>query len=149
MLDSTVGGSLPTGESPFECLLREGWEEAKLSPDFVRKNVVACGTVNYTCVTDDYSRGEKGLLSPEVQFCYELKVPKDMVLVPGETAVQEIVLLNVEQLKEALVTGDLCPLTGCLILDFFVRHGILTFENELNYISIASRMHKALNLETM
>jgi len=149
MLDSTVGGSLPTGESPFECLLREGWEEAALSPDFVRKNVVPCGTVNYRCVTDDYSRGEKGLLSPEVQFCYELKLPKDMTLVPGEAAVQEIVLLNVEQMEEALAKGEFAPLTGCLILDFFVRHGILTFENEPNYISIASRMHKPLNMETM
>jgi 8-oxo-dGTP pyrophosphatase MutT (NUDIX family) len=149
MLDSTVGGSLPTGESPFECLLREGSEEAGLSPDFVKKNVVPCGTVNYTCITDDYSRGEKGLLSPEVQFCYELKLPKDMALFPGEAAVQEIVLINVEQMKEALAKGEFAPLTGCLILDFFVRHGILTFENEPNYISIASRMHKALNMETM
>jgi 8-oxo-dGTP pyrophosphatase MutT (NUDIX family) len=149
MLDSTVGGSLPTGESPFECLLREGLEEAKLDPEFVKKNVVACGTVNYTCVTDDYSRGEKGLLSPEVQFCYELKLPKDMVLAPGEAAVSEIVLLNVEQLKVALAKGEFAPLTGCLILDFFVRHGILTFENEPNYISIASRMHKPLDLATI
>ena len=149
MLDSTVGGSLPTGESPFECLLREGQEEAALDPDFVRKNVVACGTVNYTCVTDAYSRGEKGLLSPEIQFCYELKLPRDMILAPGEAAVSEIVLLNVEQLKEALAKAEFAPLTGCLILDFFVRHGILTFENEPNYLSIASRMHKPLDLATI
>jgi 8-oxo-dGTP pyrophosphatase MutT (NUDIX family) len=149
MLDSTVGGSLPTGEAPFECLLREGLEEAALDPDFVKKNVVACGTVNYTCVTDDYSRGEKGLLSPEVQFCYELKLPKNMVLAPGEAAVSEIVLLNVEELKEALAKAQFAPLTGCLILDFFVRHGILTFENEPNYIAIASRMHKPLDLATI
>jgi hypothetical protein len=100
-------------------------------------------------VTDDYSRGEKGLLSPEVQFCYEIKLPKDVALAPGEAAVSEIVLLNVEELKEALEKAEFAPLTGCLILDFFVRHGILTFENEPNYISIASRMHKPLDLATI
>jgi hypothetical protein len=100
-------------------------------------------------VTDDYSRGEKGLLSPEVQFCYEIKLPKEVALAPGEAAVSEIVLLNVEELKQALEKAEFAPLTGCLILDFFVRHGILTFENEPNYISIASRMHKPLDLATI
>ncbi|KAH8778533.1 hypothetical protein F5883DRAFT_693298, partial [Diaporthe sp. PMI_573] len=36
MLDSTVGGSITTGETPFECLIREANEEACFDPDLTR-----------------------------------------------------------------------------------------------------------------
>lgn len=68
MLDSTVGGSLPTGEQPFECLVREAEEEASVQPEFTRKNAVACGTINYLNLTDERSGSEIGCFSPEVQF---------------------------------------------------------------------------------
>ena len=57
MLDSTVGGSLPTGETPFECVVRESGEEASFSEGLVRGCAKACGTVNYVCRTDERRRG--------------------------------------------------------------------------------------------
>jgi 8-oxo-dGTP pyrophosphatase MutT (NUDIX family) len=102
MLDSTVGGSLPTGESPFECLLREAEEEASFTPNLVKNNAIACGTINYMSITDERSKGEPGLLCPEVQFCYEMKIPPEVIPVPGDHESQEIILLNIEQLKTAL-----------------------------------------------
>ncbi|TVY87965.1 Uncharacterized protein LAWI1_G005242 [Lachnellula willkommii] len=149
MLDSTVGGSLPTGESPFECLLRESEEEVSFKPELVRDNAVACGTINYVSITDERSKGEQGLLCPEVQFCYEMKIPKDVIPIPGDHEAQEVILLNIEQLKAALANGEFTPANGCVVLDFFIRHGILNFENEPNYITIASRLHKLLDLQSV
>lgn len=148
MLDSTVGGSLPTGESPLECLVREAEEEASFSPDLVKKAAIACGTINYVSITDERSKGEQGLLCPEVQFCYEMKVPSDLVPIPGDGEAQEIILLNVEQLKAALAKGEFTPANGCVVLDFFIRHGVLTFENDPHYITVASRLHKLHDLQS-
>lgn len=148
MLDSTVGGSLPTGEQPFECLVRESEEEASFPPEMTRENAVACGTITYLNLTDERSGGEIGCFSPEVQFLYEMKIPTDFIPIPGDNEAEEISLMNVSQLKEALAKGEFTPANGCVVLDFFIRHGLLTFENEPEYIEIASRLHRVLDLQT-
>ena len=142
LLDSTVGGSLPTGETPLQCLVRESHEEASFSEDLVRSRAKACGTVNYVCRTDERGGGELGLFTPEVQFTYEMKLPDDVVPVPGDNEAEEITLLSTEQLKSALQKGEFTPANGCIVLDFFVRHGIMNFENEKDYIEVASRLHR-------
>ena len=149
LLDSTVGGSLPTGESPFECLLREAEEEASFPPDLIKNHAIACGTITYVSITDERSKGEPGLLCPEVQFCYEMKVPNEVIPAPGDNEAQEIILLNIKQLKAALANGEFTPANGCVVLDFFIRHGILNFENEPDYITIASRLHRLLDLQSV
>ena len=71
MLDSTVGG----GETPFQCLVREAAEEASFAEMIIRDGAKACGTVSYVCRTDERSGGELRLLTPEVQFVYEVELP--------------------------------------------------------------------------
>lgn len=148
MLDSTVGGSLPTGETPFECLVRESEEEASFPPKMTRQMADACGTLNYLCLTDERSGGEIGCFTPEIQFLYEMKVEQDVVPIPGDNEAEEITLMNIEQLKEALAKGEFTPANGCVVLDFFIRHGLLTFENEPDYIEIAARLHRVHDFQT-
>lgn len=142
MLDSTVGSSLPTGETPFECLIRESAEEASFPEDLTRTKAKACGTVNYVCRTDERGGGELGLFTPEVQFTYEMELPKDVVPTPGDNEAEEITLMRIEQIKSALGKGEFTPANGCIVLDFFIRHGIINFENEKDYIEISSRLHR-------
>ncbi|KAI9771569.1 MAG: hypothetical protein M1839_002762 [Geoglossum umbratile] len=148
MLDSTVGGSMPTGETPFQCLIRESAEEALLPEDLVRANAKACGTVNYVCVTDERGGGELGLICPEVQFTYEMVLPKDVIPTPGDGEAETIELFSIEEVQAALRGGEFTPANGCIIIDFFIRHGIITFENERDYIEIASRIHRCLEFPT-
>ncbi len=142
MLDSTVGGSLPTGETPVQCLIRESGEEASIPEQMVRDLARACGTVNYVDISDSRGGGEPGLLTPEVQFTYEMKVGTDFIPKPGDNEVESFTLLDVEELRKALGNGEFTPANGCIVLDFFVRHGIINYENEENYIEIASRLHR-------
>ena len=148
MLDSTVGGSLPTGESPFECLVRECEEEASFPEELIREKAIAVGTVNYLSISDERRGGEVGLLCPEVQFTYEMKIPEDIIPKPGDNEAEEIMLLSIDDLKVALGKGEFTPANGCIVLDFFVRHGILNFENEKDYIEIASRLHRIHDFHT-
>ena len=77
-----------------------------------------------------------------------MKIPRDLIPTPGDNEAEEIKLMTVPELKEALAKGEFTPANGCIILDFFIRHGVLTFENEPNYIEIASRLHRVLDLQT-
>ena len=89
-----------------------------------------------------------GCMSPEVQFLYEMKVSADVIPLPGDDEAEEITLMTVPRLKDALAKGEFTPANGCVVLNFFLRHGILTFENEPDYIEIASRLHRVLDLGT-
>ncbi|GAB7350691.1 hypothetical protein MBLNU459_g1253t1 [Dothideomycetes sp. NU459] len=97
-----------------------------------------------------YGEGEVvvGCHCPEVQFVYEMRVPADVVPVPGDGEVEEITLLSVARAREALAKGEFTPANGCVILDFFIRHGLITYENEPDYIEIASRLHRVLDFQT-
>jgi 8-oxo-dGTP pyrophosphatase MutT (NUDIX family) len=148
MLDSTVGGSKLAAETPFECLVREAEEEASLPADVVWANSKACGTVNYVYMTDERAGGEMGLICPQVQFTYEMKMPVDLIPKPRDGEVESFELLSVEDVKAALKQGAFTPANGCIVLDFFVRHGVLTFENERDYIDIVSRLHRTLDFPT-
>jgi 8-oxo-dGTP pyrophosphatase MutT (NUDIX family) len=142
LLDSTVGGSIPTGETPIKCLVREAEEEATIPPHLTKKLARACGTLSYVDISDERGGGETGLVGPEVQYLYEICLPQDITPVPGENEVEAITLMNVEELKAALAKGEFTPANGCVVLEFFVRHGILTAENEPDYVEIVSRLHR-------
>ena len=148
LLDSTVGGGLPTGETPFDCLIRESAEEASFSEDLIRARAKACGTVNYMCRTDERAGGEVGLFTPEVQFTYEMELPPNIIPRPGDNEAEEITFMTVDKLRSALAAGEFTPANGCIVLDFLIRHGFITYEQEKDYIEIASRLHRPLGFPT-
>ena len=148
MLDNTVAGGISTGEEPFESLVREAAEEASLPEDLVRKRAKAVGTVTYFYVRDERAGGETGLLQPECQYVYDLEVGEDVVPKPGDNEVEKFHLWTVEEIQVALGNGDFKPNCALVMLDFFVRHGILTQANEKDYIEIVSRLHRRLDFPT-
>ncbi|KAI7782255.1 Uncharacterized protein LA080_013661 [Diaporthe eres] len=87
-------GSLTTGETPFECLVREANEEALFDTALTKSTATAVGAISYLCLTDERSKGEKGLLCPEIQLTYEMKIPADMVPVPGDGEAEGFALMQ-------------------------------------------------------
>ena len=147
-LDNTVAGGLATGEMPFKCLIREASEEASLSDQLVRSNAKACGTVSYFHIRDDQAGGEAGLLQPECQYVYDMEVGPNVKPKPNDSEVEIFYLWTVDEVKRHLAMGDFKPNCALVLLDFFVRHGILTAENEKHYIEIISRLHRKLPFST-
>lgn len=148
MLDNTVAGGLSTGEKPFDCLIREAAEEASFPEVLVRSNAKPCGTVSYIYVRDERAGGEIGLLQPECQYVYDMEVGPSVIPKPGDNEVEEFYLWGIEEVKKALAEGQFKPNCAVVLLDFFVRHGILTAENEKNYVEIVSRIHRKLPFPT-
>lgn len=148
MLDNTVAGGMCTGEKPFECIVREAMEEASLPEPVVRPNVVARGCVTYTHVRDSRAGGETGLLQPEVEYVYDLKLDASVIPRPGDNEVEEFKLWSVSEVQEALARGEFKPNCAIIMIDFFIRHGLLTAENEPDYLEIVARLHRRLEYPT-
>ncbi|KAF7193882.1 hypothetical protein HII31_04772 [Pseudocercospora fuligena] len=147
MLDNTVAGGIATGESPFESLVRESAEEASLPEDVVRKGAKAAGTVTYFHIRDERAGGETRLLQPECQYVYDLELTADVTPKPSDDEVESFELMTVEEVKAAMRNGEFKPNCALVLLDFFIRHGYVTHEDE-NYIEIVARLHRKLDFPT-
>ncbi|KAE8444688.1 hypothetical protein EG329_014345 [Mollisiaceae sp. DMI_Dod_QoI] len=146
-LDSTVAGGISL-EDPFECIVREADEEASLSEDLVRKNAMACGCISYVGLNDTRGGGEVGLISPDVIYIYDLELPLDVFCHQNDDEVKDFTLMTVEEVKIGLAHGEFKTNSAIVMIDFFLRHGIITVENEPNYAEIVARIHRRLPLPT-
>ncbi|TPX15056.1 uncharacterized protein E0L32_004886 [Thyridium curvatum] len=144
MLDNTVAGGLMTAEDPFECVIREADEEASLPDALVRNHTQKIGIMSYIYITDTRSGGEQGLIYPEVQWIYDLKLPEDVILVPKDGEAERFDLCTVDQVKQFLADGLFKPNCAVVTIDFFIRHGILTRENEPAFDEIVDRLHRIM-----
>lgn len=149
MLDNTVAGGIATGETPFESMIREAAEEASLPESLVRRKAKAVGTVTYFHIRDSRAGGETGLLQPECQYVYDLDLTGEnvedggeVVPKPADDEVEGFMLMDVEDVKAAMGKGEFKPNCALVLLDFFVRHGLLSREDEPDYVEIVSRLHR-------
>ncbi|EEP75818.1 conserved hypothetical protein [Uncinocarpus reesii 1704] len=149
MLDNTVGGGISTGEQPFESLVREAIEEASLPEDLVRANAKSVGCVTYTYIRDARAGGETGLLQPECEYVYDLEVDPSVVPKPCDTEVEGFQLYTVDEVKTALANGEFKPNCSVVLIDFFIRHNIITQENEKDYLEIQARIHRRHEVPTL
>lgn len=145
MLDNSVAGGIPSGMTPFESMVKECEEEASLADDFVRPRLVQCGVATYFYVTD------QGWLQPEVENVYDLPLPvkgsPDYVdLTPLDGEVESFKLIPVKEVLDMLLhtPEQFKPNSGLILVDFLVRHGFITVENEPHLIEIVSRCHRKL-----
>jgi 8-oxo-dGTP pyrophosphatase MutT (NUDIX family) len=144
MLDNTVAGGMATGETPLDCLVRESDEEASLPAELVRKSVKEGGTITYTYIREPRAGGESGMIQPECQYVYDLELPGDVVPQPKDGEVECFYLWTVEEVMEHMASGEFKPNCAMLMLDFFVRWGILNEGNEKDYNQIKNRLHREL-----
>lgn len=144
MLDNTVAGGMATHEKPLECIIRESEEEASMNNDFVRKNAKAHGCTTYIYLRSESATGEVGLVQPECEYIFDLELPNSIIPKPNDSEVEQFYLWTVEECQEHLLKGEFKPNCALVMLDFFIRRGILTQENEKDYENIKRRIHRGL-----
>lgn len=148
MLDNTVAGGYRTGEEPLKTVIREAAEEASIPAEVVLGSARACGTISYFHFLDKYVTGEKYLLQPEVEYMYELEAPRGLVPRPNDDEVEWFQLWDVDRIKSGLAEGLFKPSYALVLLDFFIRHGVLDTTNEPDYIEISTRLRRMLEFPT-
>lgn len=144
MLDNAVGGAVKHSEMPFEGLLREAKEELAIDV----KAAVSAGTVSWFNIKDARAGFDQGLVEPGVQYVYDLEVDAETVLHPAEDGIDWLRLLSIDEVKDALGRHEFKPSCACVMIDFFVRHGIINVENDRDFAEIVSRLHRRLPLPT-
>ena len=120
--------------------MKECYEEAGLSAEFVEKNIVAAGAVSYIC----QPYGPQGHAQPEIEYVYDLAFDSetDNVPHPVDGEVEGFTLMRIDAIKQSILAGEFKPNCALVICDFMIRHGIMTAENEPNYLEILSRIHR-------
>ncbi|KAF8586904.1 hypothetical protein K439DRAFT_1339477 [Ramaria rubella] len=144
-LDNTVAGGIPHGLSPFESLVKECIEEANLDEPFVRAHAKSCGAVSY------FHQSPKGYLQPEVQFVYDLPIPRgqeeQFVPRPLDGEVDSFELNDLDTVIGKMHKNLFKPNCALVLVDFLIRHGKVTAETEPNYLDIVTRLHGRLGYE--
>lgn len=139
MLDTTVAGGVKAEDTPRECIVAESDEEAALPLSYVEKNIVTAGVVTYV------SQSKKtGQVRPNVLYVYDLELGEGMQPQPKDGEVEEFYLMTVEEVTKAMMGGEFKPNCCLVMLDFFVRHGIITSENEKDYLDIVMGLRRKL-----
>ncbi|KAI7785852.1 thiamine pyrophosphokinase-related protein [Diaporthe eres] len=139
MLDTTVAGGVKAEDTPRQCIVAESDEEAALPLPYVERNMVPAGVVTYV------SHSKKtGQVRPTVLYVYDLELGEGMRPQPKDGEVEEFYLMTVEEVIKAMTGGEFKPNCCLVMLDFFVRHGIITSENEKDYLDIVTGLRRKL-----
>ncbi|KAK6175120.1 hypothetical protein SNE40_013645 [Patella caerulea] len=136
MLDNMCAGGLASGLGVRECMMKECGEEASVEDDDLN-NLVAVGTVSY-CYED-----ERGVF-PECQFVFDLELTSDFVPENADGEVGSFEAHPISKVQELIVTNEFKPNCSLVILDFLIRHGIISPENEPHYVTLVEQIHKPL-----
>ncbi|CAM3606779.1 NUDIX hydrolase [Thalassospira profundimaris] len=137
MLDNMVAGGQPTGLGFRENMIKECAEEAGI-PANLAENVVAIGTVSYLYETDEG-------LKPDVMVNFDLELPEDFVPHCADGEVAQFDLLPIGEVAEIVRTGfDFKFNCALVVIDFLIRHGYLTADNEPSYCELVTGLHRSL-----
>ena len=94
LLDNLAAGGLPTGETPFACVMRELYEEAGVPPE-IASRAVPTGVLRTT-------RNEPNGTHDEILMSYDLLLPDDFVPRANDGEDAEFRLLDAEQIADEL-----------------------------------------------
>ncbi|KXL49224.1 hypothetical protein M433DRAFT_27492 [Acidomyces richmondensis BFW] len=148
MLDTTVAGGVKAGVTPFQTIIQESHEEASLEAKYIERKIYAGGLVSHMSVTGKGFKGEQGLVVPDFIYVYDLELPSDTIPKPHDEEVKEFYRMPVREVQAALKAAEFKPDSAMVIIDFFIRHGIITADNEGQYVEICTRLRRRLPFRT-
>ncbi|KAI1506190.1 hypothetical protein F5X99DRAFT_426221 [Biscogniauxia marginata] len=114
-------------------------EEASPAGPLVRSRARSAGALTYVGATGGRGvpGGEPGLAVPNVVYVYDAELPAGVEPRPRDDEVAGFALMRVRE-----------PDAGAVLVDFLVRHGFVTAEDEEHFVEINMRLHRRLPFRT-
>ncbi|KAG8225305.1 hypothetical protein J437_LFUL001919 [Ladona fulva] len=122
-LDNMVGGGLSVGYGILETAIKEAAEEASIPSELIKK-LKPAGAVSF------FFESERGLF-PNTEFVFDLELPLDFVPNNSDGEVESFELLPAKELQEKILTPEFKTTSCPVVVDFLIRHGLVTPENGL------------------
>lgn len=147
MLDNSVAGGISNGMSAYETIIKESDEEASIPENIARKHIKGAGAISYIYVDGSVQHGA-GWIQPEVQYVYDLALigeHADMKLKPNDGESDDFELWPIDLVQEEMRKGHFKPNCAAVIIDFMIRHGLITPENEPDFLRIQQRLHRSFD----
>lgn len=117
MHDNLVGGGVPLGQSPHECLLREGWEEA----GFTRERMAAAQPGRVIRLIREIPEG----LQHEWLSVYDLELQPHEEPRNQDGEVESFTAMPVADALRVAAGGTMTVDASLVTLDFALRHALL------------------------
>ena len=128
-LDNLIGGGVPYGQSPLQTLVREGFEEAGLSPQ-----QMAHATPGRVIELDrDIPEGRQF----ERLHVFDLQLPPDQQPANQDGEVAELHRWPMERVAQEAAGSGMTVDAALVTLDFLLRHGLLETEPGQNRLASA------------
>lgn len=145
-LDNSVAGGIPSGMSVFESLVKEAAEEASIDQEITSKYAKCAGSISY------YRQTSAGWLQPEIEYVYDMKIPDDGDTTlfqpkPADGEVESFNLLPLHVVISKMKQGLFKANCAVVLIDFLIRHGYLTPDNDPDFMEIITRIHGRFHYE--
>lgn len=149
MLDETVAGGMGYPYGCLETVLKECHEEAGFEPEYVAKHVKPIGAISYFYQpTKGDFKTENGCIQPEIEYVYDLELDPSIIPHPVDHEAEDFRLMGMDEVVSRMRNGEFKYNCAGVLIDFFIRHGLLTPEDEPDYIEIMNRLHRKLPFPT-
>ncbi len=134
-LDNMIAGGQPAHLTLMDNLVKEAWEEAAV-PEALARRARPVGAVSY-CLEDEWG------LKPDLMFCFDLAVPADFTPHNTDGEISGFQCLKAAEVAARIRDGgDFKFNVNLVILDFLVRHGVLSPDDEPDYIAIVGGLRQ-------
>ncbi|MBF0166570.1 MAG: DUF4743 domain-containing protein [Alphaproteobacteria bacterium] len=134
-LDHLVAGGQPVDLGLMENLIKECAEEADMSA-VLAKTARACSAVRYRF------ENEQGLRN-DLIFCYDLECPDSFLPRNTDGEVESFELWPIARVRETILNSrDFKFNVPLVMIDFMIRHGQITPENEPDYLKLIEGLRR-------
>jgi hypothetical protein len=129
-LDNTVAGGQPVGIGLHDNLIKECAEEASI-PRSLAQQAKAVSFISYLNQSGPQ-------LKPDLMICFDLELPEDFTPRANDGEVHSFELWPVQRVLETVRdTSDFKYNCNLVLIDFFVRHGLLSADDP-QFVAIVS-----------
>ncbi|MQX35422.1 NUDIX hydrolase [Roseospira navarrensis] len=134
-LDNMVAGGQPAGLGLMENLVKECDEEAGL-PETMARRARPAGLVSYCLQTP-------AGLKPDTLFVYDLELPEDVIPENRDGEISGFMLWPMARVLETLREPGVFKFNvPHVILDFALRHGVLTPDDTPDYVALTQGLRR-------
>ena len=135
MLDNLAAGGFAADLKLFECAVKELDEESDINGELL-KTLKPVDAVSYA-YEDDVGIVREG------EFVFDIKLPASFVPKNKDGEAESFYLMNVDEIKKAVIRDDFKPNCALITINFLIRKGIITPDNDRNYFYLLENMHKS------